>query len=97
MSDAMALLALISVQVFLSAIGASFLASRGFLKASLPSLALPIILLALVLWMTFGMGAVTDLGAMAISVLSGACLIVLLCGLAATAIVYLLIGSSSAR
>lgn len=88
MTDTAALFFLVSAQVLISGYGARRRASMGFGKASLPSLTLPAIVLLLIAWMMFGMGRVTDLGAMAIAALLVALFTLAAVGFAAAAIGY---------
>lgn len=88
MTDAAALFILVFAQVLISGYGARRRASMGFGKACLPSFALPAIVLLLIVWMMFGMGRVTDLGAMAIAALLVAFFTLAAIGFAAAAIGY---------
>lgn len=86
MTDLSALLLLVSAQLLVSFVGGWKFAHRGLKAALVPALILPSVTVTLGLWMAFGMGRVTDLGAMAIAALIVCTIILTAVGLPAALI-----------
>lgn len=91
MSDAAALVSACFAQGLAAALLAWFLERfrpqlRLGIKITLAASLLPLLAIALALWMTFGMGGITDLGAMAIAACAIVALLLFPVGLVAAAL-----------
>jgi hypothetical protein len=80
MSDTTALVAVAALQIVISFVGARYLLARRPNLLLMPALLLPSVAAFLGLWMAFGMGQVTDLGAMAVAALVVTTVILLVVG-----------------